>query len=234
VGAGFGLIGGPLGALGGAALGVVVQRAARAIGAQFSSREEQRIGTTITFILAEDQQRSERGDKVRDDGFFDDRGPLRSESEEVLEALFRQAAATYEERKLPYLAHLYARVAYDETISGQTAIYLLRIADQLTFRQLTILALAAARDQARRTGDDRYFEPQMDALLNGGERGSRVDPTIPAERHSLLDVRLLEEQVEASRDALTALGRLVVDAMQLGTIPEPEIEVFIRQAGGRI
>ena len=234
VGAGFGLIGGPIGALGGAALGVAVQRAARAIGARFSSREEERIGTTITFVLAEGEERREQGEKIRDDGFFENRGALRSESDEVLEALFRQAAATYEERKLPYLAHLYTSVAYDKSISGQTAIYLLRLADQLTFRQLTILALGDARDVARRTGGDGYFQPQMDALLSEPERGNRKDPTIPAERRSLLDLALLKEGVDQSSDVLTTLGELLVSAMRLNTIPKTEIEAFIRASGGEI
>jgi hypothetical protein len=191
------------------------------------------MGATIAFVLADSNARSERGEEVRDDDFFEHRGPLRSEGDEVLEALFRQAAATFEERKLPYLAHLYTFVAYDSSVSGQTAIYLLRITDQLTFRQLTILALAKARDSGRRSGDDRFFQPQMDAMLSDGPRG-REDPTVPAERRSLHDLQLVVSSVEPSVDALTPLGKLLVEAMSLDTIPDAEVEAFIRAAGGRI
>ena len=37
---------------------------------------------------------------------FDERDGLRSEEQELLEAVLLTAANTYEERKLPYLAHL--------------------------------------------------------------------------------------------------------------------------------
>lgn len=191
-GAALGMVGGPVGAIGGAALGVVVQRAVAAIGECLSKREQERVGTTITLILQEDAERAGRNEQLRDDGFFDKRDDLRSDGDEVLEALLRQAAATYEERKLPSLAHLYTRIAYDNGITGATGIFLLRIADQLTYRQLTILALAAARDAGRRTGEDNYFQLTVTSLLDRERRG-RKDVAIAAGRASLVDLDLLQE-----------------------------------------
>ena len=55
----------------------------------------------------------------------------------------RQAAETYEERKVPLLARLYSAVAHDATVSPELAIYLVRIAGDLTYRQFVALGLYA-------------------------------------------------------------------------------------------
>jgi hypothetical protein len=63
------------------------------------------------------RRRESSGEQLRDDGFFDARGALRLDAEELLEGVLRRSASTYEERKLPLLARLYSTVAHDKTIS---------------------------------------------------------------------------------------------------------------------
>ena len=81
------------------------------------------------------------GDQPRTDAFFD--GVPMSTSEELLEGVLIQAADAYEERKIPFIARLYASILFDEEISAQYAHFLLRVAERLTYRQLALLALLA-------------------------------------------------------------------------------------------
>jgi hypothetical protein len=181
-GGALGLIGGPAGALGGAALGVAVQRGARAALGRLRDRERERAGATLLLIAADAQQRRERHQRPRDDGYFDARDGLRPDAEELLEGVLRQAAETWEERKLPYLAHLYGSVAHDSSILPETAKFLLRIADGLTYRQM--LGLAARYDHVRYNGF------VMQALEEASTR-KPADLGITAEENALVDQGLL-------------------------------------------
>jgi hypothetical protein len=88
----------------GAALGVAVQHASKVVVGRLNRREEERVGAALLMIRADAHTREEEGERLRQDGFFDARGTLRPEAEDLLEATLRQAAETYEERKLPLLA----------------------------------------------------------------------------------------------------------------------------------
>jgi hypothetical protein len=68
------------------------------------------------------------------------RWPGRSASADLLEAALITAADTYEERKLPYLAHLLAALAFDQSLSAAHANQLLELAHALTYRQFVLLA----------------------------------------------------------------------------------------------
>src|SRR5581483_4662925 len=60
--------------------------------------------------------------------------------EELVEATLVAAADTYEERKLPYLAHLLAAITFEPGITHAHANRLITVADQLSYRQLVELA----------------------------------------------------------------------------------------------
>lgn len=111
------MIGGPLGALG----GVAVQRAARAVVVRLSRREEERAGAALVLIERDVDDREKRGERLRDDDFFDERDGMRPDAEELLEGVLCHAAQTYEERKVPLLARLYSGVAHDSAIPAAEA-----------------------------------------------------------------------------------------------------------------
>jgi Transposase DDE domain group 1 len=149
-----------------------------------------------------------------------------------LEGVLRQAAATHEELKIPFLAHLFARVAHDETISGASALFLLRKAEPLTFRQMKALALAAAREKGRRTGEDRFFKPQIDAMLTS--ETSRVDAVLQGEIAALVDAGLLTTRAKQEPYTLSALGRVLVNTMELTAIPDTELLSLVTNSGVRL
>lgn len=185
VGTGVGSVaGGPPGAMLGAALGVAVQHATRAIVGRFNRREEERVGAALLIMEGDARRRESSGEQLRDDGFFDARDELRPDAEELLEGVLRRSASTYEERKLPLLARLYSAVAHDQTISPSEGMYLVRVADELTYRQFVALSVIAHKDEYVR----KLAQIGAEHAVIGGPS---ADPTMLRELSDLVDVRLV-------------------------------------------
>lgn len=153
-----------VGPFAGGAIGVAVSRSVKAIG-QLAVGEKARVGAALGLIEHDAQRRKADGEEPRRDGFFDDRGMLRPEAVDLLEGVLREAAAAYEERKVPLLARLFSETAHRESVSGAEALYFVRLTSALTYRQLVILsAYAAAPDDI---GGANGIDPEVDDL---GER----------------------------------------------------------------
>ena len=142
------LIGGAAGGAASAVVGMTLQ----GLGYELSSRvlgprEEARIGTVFTLAAAEIHERCNNGEKVREDGFFTPNEDGRSDAEEVWENVLLKSQREAEEKKLPYMAHLMANTAFDDTISAEMAHQLIKLAEDLTYRQLCILQLSVVKDR---------------------------------------------------------------------------------------
>ena len=117
------LLVGPGGAVVGGSIVATATMAVRAIGHELSSRmlsprEQARVGGVFTLAAAEIVKQCRNGDSVRDDGFFytDDSG--RSDAEDVWETMLLKSQREAEEKKLPYMAHLLANLAFTTEILG--------------------------------------------------------------------------------------------------------------------
>jgi hypothetical protein len=180
------LIAGPPGALVGAVATPIIIRALKAaVGAGLAHRARDRAAATAILIEGARRERGERGERRRDDGFFDARGELRPEAEELLEGVLREAAQTYEERKVPLLAALYSNVEYDASVPGPDALFLLRRASQMTYRQLVALSVL---DQYERYSDQLIQTHVMHTETTGHPGG---DPTIQMELSDLASQQLV-------------------------------------------
>ena len=145
-GGALGLIGGPAGVAAGAAGGVVVTRVLKHIGAEVQQRwlgprQRVRAGAAFASAIAEIGRRIDAGERLREDGFFDEGRSGRSSAEEILEGVLLHASQEYEERKVQYLGRLYASLAFRGDVGAAAANYLLRLANRLTYRQLVMLAI---------------------------------------------------------------------------------------------
>jgi hypothetical protein len=164
------VVGGPTGALAGAASGPLVIRALRWAGREvrdrlLSHREEVRIGGALAFAAEEIRIRSERGEVPRMDGFFDEEvSPGRTPAEEILEGVLLSAERAYEEKKVPYIGKLYAGIAFDTTIDPKSANYLLTIANSLTWTQYLLLQVIAQNHTGALRLRETMFPP-------GGQEG---------------------------------------------------------------
>jgi hypothetical protein len=100
-----------------------------------------RVAATELIIEHDARKHEERGESHRADGFFDHRGGIRPEAEDLFEGILMTAAQTWQEAKLPLLARLFDSVAHDASVDPETAMFLAKTADQLTYRQLQGLAV---------------------------------------------------------------------------------------------
>jgi hypothetical protein len=144
------LAGGPIGAALLGAGGAAAASALKHIGEEASQRllgprEQVRVGGVLAIAAAEIQQRITQGATVRTDSFFDAKVVGRSDAEEVAESVLLKSQREPEERKIPYMGHLLAGVAFDAQVSAHMAHQIIKSAEQLTYRQLCILKLSAVK-----------------------------------------------------------------------------------------
>lgn len=143
--------GGPIGAAVFGAGGVAIGKALNSIGKEFSERllgprEKMRIGGVIACAASKIKERLERGEKMRDDGFFDKDETGRSEADEILENVLLKCQREPQEKKIPYMAHLLSSLAFEPKIGVHLAHQIIKAAEQLSYRQLCLLKLAVCKD----------------------------------------------------------------------------------------
>src|SRR5262249_5447307 len=102
-----------------------------------------RAGAAVAVIEQDRIEHERKGEQPRGDGFDQPRDGNRPDSDELLEGMLMLAAATYEQRKVVHIAHLYDGLLSDESVSAEKGHYLLKLADRLTYRQLVALAVLA-------------------------------------------------------------------------------------------
>ena len=98
-----------------------------------STRGDARAATVHQLAAAEIRQRIEAGESVREDGFFDDTAEGRSAGEEAWESVLSKCRQESSERKLPYMAHLLAGIAFDASVDLDTAHQVITAAEELTY-----------------------------------------------------------------------------------------------------
>ena len=111
-----------------------------------SSREKARALNVLDVAIEEIRRRLEKGERLREDGFFDEKPMARSEADEVAESVLLKAQREPEEKKIPYVGYLLASIAFEPQISVHMAHQLSKAAEQLTYRQLCILKLSVVKD----------------------------------------------------------------------------------------
>jgi hypothetical protein len=108
-------------------------------------REEVRIGATIAFAARKIQENIANGQQIRQDGFFETQPGERAAAEEVLEALLLVAQREHQEKKLPFYGNLLANIAFHHEIDRAYANLLIRLGDQISYRQMCLLVLFASQ-----------------------------------------------------------------------------------------
>lgn len=159
------LTGGPAGAALFGAGGAAAAMALKQIGQEVSERllgprEAVRVGGVLALAAGEINQRLEAGEKIRTDGFFDQKKTGRPDAEEIAESILLKSQREPEEKKIPYMAHLLSSVAFDAEVGAHMAHQLSKTAEQLTYRQLCLLKLAVVKDS---------FELRAEDYRNQGE-----------------------------------------------------------------
>lgn len=137
---------GPAGAATLGAAGTMVSDSLAYVGEDVSQRllgprEKMRVGGILALSAARIEERLKRGDRVRDDGFFDEGVAGRSSADEVAESIITKAQREAEEKKLPFMGNLLANVVFQSDVSPQLAHQLAKLGEALTYRQLCIIGV---------------------------------------------------------------------------------------------
>lgn len=210
----------------------LLRRAGEAVVNMVSRRGAERAGAALLVVRADAAERAQHGQMPRSDGFSGSHDGCRPDSDELLEGVLMYAAASYEERKVALLGHLYDGIAFDASVSTEEAHYLLKLADRLTYRQLVALAtlqdpqsanqLAKAsyqRDEGV-TGPTDALALELDDLGDRGALGMIVeggeDVARPNELMGSMG-RVSTKDFQSLR--LTQTGLNLHRLMRLGTIP---------------
>lgn len=136
---------GPAGAAAGSVAGVLatkgLEMAAEFVSRSLSRREKVRVGAGIAYAFEKISLYLSEGREPRADNFFSDPPTGRSASDEILEGVLQKCKSEHEERKLRLIGNIYANVAFMENVLPAGANWLLQKAEELTYRQLSIISL---------------------------------------------------------------------------------------------
>lgn len=142
------LIGGAEGAVLGSSAGpVFASLTSDVLDRALGRREQKRVLEVVRLASARLEELLAAGETLRTDGFFDDDPTDRSRAEEILEAVLLVAQREHEQRKLPYVANVFANLAVTEGLSQAQANLLVRISSELSYTQIRLLVIFARRDQ---------------------------------------------------------------------------------------
>lgn len=138
-------VAGPPGAIGGALIGNLLGTLTE-IGGDFlhkklSKKEEIRVGAAFNYTLHKVQQHLDNGEEPRKDDFFEVKINTQSKAEEIFEGVLIKSQLQYQEKKIRIISNIFANAAFREDVSVEELHHMLRIVDELTYRELCILAL---------------------------------------------------------------------------------------------
>jgi len=218
---------GPAGAALGGVAGTLATWTLRKVGQDFankalSRREEIKVGAGLIYAYTKINQYLEAGRKPRDDEFFKQDASGRSQSDEILEGVLFKCKNEHEEKKLKLVSNIYANVAFRPDVSASGANWLLRKAEELTYRQLCILAIVEQKDVPYTRGpswgpldDDPAFEMEYKGLSDMLVRTESSDDA--ARGH----YNFLGEATPVI--GLSRIGKFCYEVMGLSEIPEDDL-----------
>lgn len=226
-------IGGPEGAAAGSVAATAIEHMFQNMGSEIKKRtlaplEEQRVGTVYAKAKELIEEKIAQGKTPRNDNFFVKDSNSRPASEELLEGTLLAAQREHEERKTVYLARLYANILFHPEISRPTANHLIKLAEQLTYRQIAILNNIAAMQLAR------TLNPPINPLkksayesVSGTENVAIAAEIFDLYRMSILgssQVILDAGGINPSTLTVVGYGAHLYNLMDLGSMePDPEL-----------
>jgi hypothetical protein len=221
IAAGAAAAAGAIGAAEAAAAGTALQHALNEFTQRgLSSREQQRVGGTLVLAEAHVTRQRKLGRELRSDDFFGDAGEQgRTTADEVTEGALRAAQQEWEERKIPYIAHVLGEVCFREDVSAAAANMVLEIVRSLRYRGMCFLAVGV-RGRDDPMGPWRMLGPD-DAELDS-EAATAIFELRDLENRLLVQVSNLVATGVPMSMMLTPLGMLCGELAGLGKMSDEE------------
>ncbi len=238
------LIGGPTGAAIGGPLGILIRKSISDMANRvLSTREQTRVGATAQYAITRVKERLNSGDKLRDDGFFEAKGKGRADAEEIFEGVLLKAKNEHEEKKTKILGNIFANSAFLPGFSAGEANHLLRIAENLTYREMCILSLVKRRDEISGIKLRKDWLGEVNPSVNsviidfGTEKASVLQEAYELCDSGLMICSSSKEEITALQTAfdiipdeleLTIMGRKYYEIMELDDILEEDVREVAR------
>jgi hypothetical protein len=108
---------------------------------KLSELETLRVSEVMEFTINKIYDNLKAHKKIRRDGFFTNKIEDISDGEEIFEGIIISSQREFENRKLKYYGKMLANIAFREDVSKVDAVQLIKLAEQLTYRQYLILSL---------------------------------------------------------------------------------------------
>ena len=131
-----------------ARLGACLRAAADQAAGVPAPRERVRAGAALAFAVEHSVTLARTGRTLRGDSFFAGGDGVRAASETVIEAAVDAARRSADERRVRHLGHLVAEAAYSSDLDADLVLRALRLAEELGWRQLALLAGVGRRDRS--------------------------------------------------------------------------------------
>jgi hypothetical protein len=204
----------------GIAAGAIVSETTKRVIGEFasrvlSSREEARIGATISFAAVKIQNRLDAGEVPRTDGFFERDETGRSNADEIFEGVLLKAKNESQEKKIKYLGNLFANVAFRSDISITEANFFLNMAEEISYRQFCFVALLNQEGVLNIESLRRRNHPTGDLQILRREEWMLHAPSFGV--YGLIDGN------NAWEDWLNELGDKFFELLGLNEIPQEDI-----------
>lgn len=213
------VVAGPVGAIGGAAVGPTLSAGIKEFAQRLlSSNESKRIETTFLYAAEKIKTNIENGQRPRNDSFFTAQDGHRSSAQALLEGTLLKSRDEYEEKKLVYYSNFLANITFDGTVSFEEANTLLRLIEQLSYRQLAILAYLSNGTIVNMNNWDVAFKDNA-ALKEYFDFYSEMT--------SLYNLRLLQQagqglKLGSAESRISTLGNTLSQLMELPSIADIE------------
>lgn len=187
-----------------------------------STNQKSRIEKVLEDAIYKIASRLEKNDiPSSNEEFWTEDSNRVSDAKVVLEGILLKARDEYEEKKLPYYSNLIAQMAFDPSWSYQRLNAMIRMFEQLSYRQLQLMALAMQKE-----GIDT---PQWDMKFKRTPN-SFAYYDLFCEVVNLSNLALFH-QPELSitlglgnKLALSPIGKSMAELMELSTIPQDELK----------
>ena len=222
-----GAIAGPAGAIGGSLGGTLIENILKWGGKEIKERllsktEEQKLETVHTLACKKITQNLDSGKRLRTDTYFSESTNNRSYAEEILERTLFAAQRECEDKKIKYYAKIYANIAFDNSISRNMANQLLKLAEQLTYRQIVLLHTIGVQQMAT---SPNFMKKTAYTSVNGLENVMIASEIYELYRMSLLSsssVIFDSAGINPSALSITGYGALLFNLMELNILEEDE------------
>lgn len=187
-----------------------------------SANQKNRIEKVLEDAINKIASRLGKNDiPYNEEGFWTEDSNRVSDAKVVLEGILLKARDEYEEKKLPYYSNLIAQMAFDPSWSYQRLNAMIRMFEQLSYRQLQLMALAMQKGEIdtlqwdvrfKRTTESYAYYDLFCEVVNLSNLALFHQPGI------LLQMGLGDKQ------ALSPIGKSMAELMELSTIPQDELE----------